>query len=627
MASGPSALNSSRPILATPNHGRSSAASRCASTRSSRSSASARRRPDLVGAPARPPITHRQSVRRRHPCVTSSLSVSATAFSRPVRWRCTGTSVPDRLAPCRAPDHRRIGEARRAHLHRTRTGHAASRRHPRRGRCRPPPRSAGPATQRARRTRRARPPDGWPGPRAHLRARRARGPPGLDVDHHAHQGVDERDGLGPGSGRRPATSTRRSVLAAELRPPRSTRRRGRGHHRRGRRPGRGRTGACHRPGSGHERLTSTATTCSGHSGDRLGGAGVVLDVTAPDAGHDRGAAATSGGSSSATHAATPGPWRPTLLSMPGGGRVHPGRGVARPGLGAQRLHHHRAQARRGPCRRASSVAVAGGARCRHDRRSTSASEPTRTAVSTGAPGPPRPCRRSDRPLTAAVAHRRTRVVLLQAAHRQIGADPVGDAVRRGERGRGGGQQRHLVRRRGRPDVGAVGARPTTPRAVDDQVDLARPRSGRPRRPRRQRPVARGVRRGVNLATTWLTGTPAASSSAAVPEVATIVKPSSTNRRAARAPTCLSRSASEKNTRARGRHRVARGQLGLGERHADGRVDAHDLARGAHLGPEHRVDVGEAAPRQHRLLDRDVVALDLRAQEALLGAAPRGWRRT
>ena len=53
--------------------------------------------------------------------------------------------------------------------------------------------------------------------------------------------------------------------------------------------------------------------------------------------------------------------------------------------------------------------------------------------------------------------------------------------------------------------------------------------------------------------------------------------------------------------------VAGRQLALDEGQADGEVDAHDLARRAHLGPEHGVGLGEAAERQHRLLDGDVVA--------------------
>ena len=56
------------------------------------------------------------------------------------------------------------------------------------------------------------------------------------------------------------------------------------------------------------------------------------------------------------------------------------------------------------------------------------------------------------------------------------------------------------------------------------------------------------------------------------------------------------------------------------------VDAHDLAGRAHLGPEHRVDVGEAVERQHRLLHRDVAAVGRRAQQPFGRAARRASRR-
>ena len=58
-----------------------------------------------------------------------------------------------------------------------------------------------------------------------------------------------------------------------------------------------------------------------------------------------------------------------------------------------------------------------------------------------------------------------------------------------------------------------------------------------------------------------------------------------------------------------RQRPVRGGLGLRERGAEHLVQAHDLAGGAHFGPEHGVDalasrVAEPAERQHCLLDRD-----------------------
>ncbi len=54
-------------------------------------------------------------------------------------------------------------------------------------------------------------------------------------------------------------------------------------------------------------------------------------------------------------------------------------------------------------------------------------------------------------------------------------------------------------------------------------------------------------------------------------------------------------------------RRAGGGLGLGERGGEVARDAHHLAGGAHLGPEHRVGAVEAVEGEHRLLDRDVVA--------------------
>src|SRR3712207_8529953 len=59
-------------------------------------------------------------------------------------------------------------------------------------------------------------------------------------------------------------------------------------------------------------------------------------------------------------------------------------------------------------------------------------------------------------------------------------------------------------------------------------------------------------------------------------------------------------------------------LGEGGREVAG--DPHDLAGGAHLGAEDRVDVGEAVERQHRLLHGDVV--ELAAEADLRGQADR-----
>jgi len=59
---------------------------------------------------------------------------------------------------------------------------------------------------------------------------------------------------------------------------------------------------------------------------------------------------------------------------------------------------------------------------------------------------------------------------------------------------------------------------------------------------------------------------------------------------------------------------ARAHLGLGVGAREGLVDAHDLARGAHLRTQHGVAARELAPRHHHLLDAHV------RQRGLLGEA-------
>ena len=94
----------------------------------------------------------------------------------------------------------------------------------------------------------------------------------------------------------------------------------------------------------------------------------------------------------------------------------------------------------------------------------------------------------------------------------------------------------------------------------------------------------------------------------MPAVAAMVKPSSTNRRAASTPPALSRSASERNTVPALGQPVARRDLALGEGQAEGEVDAHDLAGRAHLRARARVSAsGKRLNGQHRLLHRDVAA--------------------
>jgi hypothetical protein len=115
--------------------------------------------------------------------------------------------------------------------------------------------------------------------------------------------------------------------------------------------------------------------------------------------------------------------------------------------------------------------------------------------------------------------------------------------------------------------------------------------------------------------------------AAVPAVATISKPRSRTAVPPAAPVALSRSASDMNTHPVVGKRSPAASWRLGERQPERQVDAHDLAGGAHLGTEHRIGVGEPVERQHRLLDRDVVAGDRRLQQPPRAEAARAMRRT
>ena len=162
---------------------------------------------------------------------------------------------------------------------------------------------------------------------------------------------------------------------------------------------------------------------------------------------------------------------------------------------------------------------------------------------------------------------------------------------------------------------ARGPRPrgvlTTRSTLPDEIRSTASTPRRPRRPSRRpcRPRSRAL-----------------SSTAAVPAVAAIEKPSSANRRAATRPASLSRSASDRKTVPLLRQRVARAGLALGERHAERAVDAHHLAGRAHLRPEHRVDVGEAVERQHRFLHRRRDRLRPAGGAALRRGARRASRR-
>ena len=303
------------------------------------------------------------------------------------------------------------------------------------------------------------------------------GPARSGVDGHAQHRVDQGDRLGPGlGGRRGDRGAGRSRWGSAWptrgRPQASDAAATR------RRPAvagaAGRTCAAAVLRFGHDRLTSTATTAGGASASSAAAAGVVLDGAAPDAGHHGGAGGqqrrAARRSSQARHARALAGRRE--LSMPPCGLVHPGRRVAGPRLGGQRLDHHRAQRGRGRRSGASSApwpavpdAVITGF--------GSSTDPTRVVRSTtGAPARRR--RRQRRPTLTAGSCCTPAVVLLQAAHRQRVAGPVGHAGGRGP-GRpppssGSGTRWPLA---ARADVGAVGPGPAAPRGVDDQLHLAR----------------------------------------------------------------------------------------------------------------------------------------------------------
>ena len=104
-----------------------------------------------------------------------------------------------------------------------------------------------------------------------------------------------------------------------------------------------------------------------------------------------------------------------------------------------------------------------------------------------------------------------------------------------------------------------------------------------------------------------TGTPMRAIASAVPRVATIRKPLSCRICAIRERAGLVGVGDGDEGRAAARQRHAGGGLRLGERGREVARDAHHLAGRAHLRAEQRVGALEAVERQHRLLDRDVIA--------------------
>ena len=147
-----------------------------------------------------------------------------------------------------------------------------------------------------------------------------------------------------------------------------------------------------------------------------------------------------------------------------------------------------------------------------------------------------------------------------------------------------------------PDVGAVGARAPAPGRVDDQVDL--PGRNQVDRVRRALPHLRHHAGDGHALLTQGVGRPGRGDDgeAQIDEAA-----------GGEDPAGLVAIVERHEHGALLREAVARGDLALGEGEAEGDVDAHHLAGGAHLRSQQRVDVGEAVERQHGLLHRHVPA--------------------
>ena len=181
-------------------------------------------------------------------------------------------------------------------------------------------------------------------------------------------------------------------------------------------------------------------------GQGLGRRGVVVDRPPPDAGHHRCAGGEQRRQLVVEPGGHPGALQADRVQHAALRLVHPRRRVAGPGLGRQRLHHHRSQRRQVQVA-SELVTVPGRPRRRHDR--IGKARPTRPR------SPGSQLRASN---WSALADARPAVVLLEAADLEGVAGPVGHAVGRGQAGRHGGQQGHAVGPRRGADVGAVGPR-------------------------------------------------------------------------------------------------------------------------------------------------------------------------
>src|SRR5207249_2925234 len=189
------------------------------------------------------------------------------------------------------------------------------------------------------------------------------------------------------------------------------------------------------------------------------------------------------------------------------------------------------------------------------------------------------------------------VVLLQGADPGFGlVAPFGDA---GGGGQGGGDRREAgdaVGAGGEADVGAVGPRPPAPGGVDDQVDLAGGDEVDGVDADLVAPLGHHPADGDPLGLAGGGGAGGGHDGEA--EVGEAPGGGETGG--------LVPVGQGEEHRAPVGQLVDDGGLALGEGHAEGAVDAHHLAGGAHLRAEERVDA-EAVERQRRLLHRHVAA--------------------
>ena len=149
--------------------------------------------------------------------------------------------------------------------------------------------------------------------------------------HHAEHGVDQRDRLGAAlAGPPPATSGRSGSVRAELGPARPPAARAWPPSPPGS-PSAEWANMCRRSSRfGQDRLTSTATTVGRRAGQQLGGRPGTRRRCGPRCRPRPGRrSASSAGRSSRSQAPTPGPCRPTLLSIPAA--VSCSRGAGLPG--------------------------------------------------------------------------------------------------------------------------------------------------------------------------------------------------------------------------------------------------------------------------------------------------------